>query len=1111
MPHHITPMQSREIRVFLSSTFRDMDVERRHLVKTVFPRIRAACHDRQVGFTEIDLRWGVTEEESRNGATVAICLREIERCRDFPPFFIGFLGERYGWIPREEELTAYWDRHADSPFAGVIRSAVQRGLSVTELEMELAALGDADTQAALTTGDAEDRVLFLLREPTLSAVLLRNAQATGASTADFLDDGGGKLQALKDRIRRSGLTTVDGYASVEEFGAHVERHLRTALDRYFPASEVPSAHEQIEVAHATFRFHRLQNFLPRRDVRTRIVDAILARDRTPSLGPVVLGGPSGQGKSALMADLARHLAEHPATGDLHVDVIDHYVGADGRLSLAEWVTRILHRLHPDIEDLTGPVPQDGRTQTEVLSTWLAYSARRREEALTARGHTGVRVRYVLLLDAIDQLSDGGADLDLLTQVGSDGIVVVSAADDTPGHRAAAHWERIEVTPLDIVLRSRMIRETLTRFRKTLPEAAADQLAAAPQSGSPLFLGLALEELRVDAHHETLAALVSEILESPDPQTLLLRAFLLDPDYSRIEQPDLAVRFMALLGASRRGLTEEHLAALLALPDDPVGEDTGTPRLPRPALSHLLNSFRLFLLNKEDRRAPMHRIFGESALAYVGEASVREFLYQHVAPHSDTLDEHAAEALYQLTALLRQGESRPELHMRLRERMLRWVHLHGTEERLVTDALQLLAADETARLIDGWVAACRSLHKEAVATEGKQLLELGAFLHRVAFAQYQAALAVLEALHERVRSWVDMVEWGENTALALSDVYSEFARHADAERLQRQVHEARRARMGSEHPDTLTAMTSLAVSLDAQGDYAGARALSESVLEARRGLLGAEDPDTLFVMSNLADTLNALGDYDSARTLVECVLEARRRLLGRDHPASLAAMIKLATTHYFQGDFAAAQSLLKRVVDARTRLLGLGHPDTITATSDLAVILGEQGDFAGARALQETTLDTMQRTFGRDHRSTIDAMGNLGLILHGLGDLSASRTMQETVLAAHRVHFGAEHPHTLLSMNNLSATLRELGDHAGALSLLDAVLTTRRREFGEDHPDTLRTLCSVARTLFAQGDWDRAEAMHRSVRDARVRVLGAEHPDTLVSIDDLAQTLRARGA
>ena len=123
--------RDREIRVFLSSTFRDMDAERNHLLKLVFPKIRAACFSRQVGFTEIDLRWGITDEEAKNGNTVEICLSEIDRCRNFPPFFIGFLGERYGWVPNIDELDAYWKNRADSPYLKYINQAVMRRISVT--------------------------------------------------------------------------------------------------------------------------------------------------------------------------------------------------------------------------------------------------------------------------------------------------------------------------------------------------------------------------------------------------------------------------------------------------------------------------------------------------------------------------------------------------------------------------------------------------------------------------------------------------------------------------------------------------------------------------------------------------------------------------------------------------------------------------------------------------------------------------------------------------------------------------------------------------------------------------------------------------------------------
>ena len=89
------PAPSRSIRVFVSSTFRDMHAEREELVKRVFPQLRKLSEERGVGWTEVDLRWGVTEEQAQRGDVLPICLAEIDRCR---PYFIGLLGERYGWV-----------------------------------------------------------------------------------------------------------------------------------------------------------------------------------------------------------------------------------------------------------------------------------------------------------------------------------------------------------------------------------------------------------------------------------------------------------------------------------------------------------------------------------------------------------------------------------------------------------------------------------------------------------------------------------------------------------------------------------------------------------------------------------------------------------------------------------------------------------------------------------------------------------------------------------------------------------------------------------------------------------------------------------------------------
>ena len=57
--------ESRVIRIFLSSTFRDFMEERDLLVKKVFPELRRKARERGVEVVDVDLRWGITEEESR--------------------------------------------------------------------------------------------------------------------------------------------------------------------------------------------------------------------------------------------------------------------------------------------------------------------------------------------------------------------------------------------------------------------------------------------------------------------------------------------------------------------------------------------------------------------------------------------------------------------------------------------------------------------------------------------------------------------------------------------------------------------------------------------------------------------------------------------------------------------------------------------------------------------------------------------------------------------------------------------------------------------------------------------------------------------------------------
>ena len=78
--------KNRNIRIFISSTFSDMQEERDHLVNHVFHILRRKAEERNVTITEVDLRWGITKEDSDSGRVVSICMEEIDNTR---PFFIG--------------------------------------------------------------------------------------------------------------------------------------------------------------------------------------------------------------------------------------------------------------------------------------------------------------------------------------------------------------------------------------------------------------------------------------------------------------------------------------------------------------------------------------------------------------------------------------------------------------------------------------------------------------------------------------------------------------------------------------------------------------------------------------------------------------------------------------------------------------------------------------------------------------------------------------------------------------------------------------------------------------------------------------------------------------
>ena len=124
---------------------------------------------------------------------------------------------------------------------------------------------------------------------------------------------------------------------------------------------------------------------------------------------------------------------------------------------------------------------------------------------------------------------------------------------------------------------------------------------------------------------------------------------------------------------------------------------------------------------------------------------------------------------------------------------------------------------------------------------------------------------------------------------LGRVYYDEGRWEEAEKLEVEVMETSKTKLGADHPSTLTSMANLAVTYMNQARWEEAARLNVEVMETRKTKLGADHPDTLTSMANLAFTWRSQGRHADALALMESCTQARQRLLGERHPATISSV------------------------------------------------------------------------------------------------------------------------------------------------------------------------------------------------------------------------------
>jgi hypothetical protein len=639
-----------EIRVFISSTFKDMQAERDHLVRFVFPRVREKLAARRLRLVEVDLRWGVTADQD----AFELCMREIDLCR---PRFLCMLGGRYGWVPpptaidaavldailgggsaagalEPEERTAIERLYARE---GGVHRLLEKPRSKSEVDeynadgnLVVAAFqraGLAEVASSITAAEVVHGALDELDAPLFRFFYFRDPVVTGAipdpDAAAYREPPGSfaerSLAELKDRIAdptTRGRVPVGGGVTemlplpvfeypaawdertrriirLQEFGARVEADLLASVIAELGAEVEPLEGFPAETAAMeAFMETRAQRYvLGSRDTAFDELEKHAGRSESPPT--LVVVGEPGSGKSALLTWFVRnHQAKHPDRL-----VLPHFVGASAAsTNVRQLVRRLWHELVQGAGLAGGDldaIPDDWDKLREGFPDVLARAA--------------VARHVVLVIDGVNQLDPAhqAHSLQWLPEELPPGVRAILSVLPGPTLEALeARHVRPRFEPI-----ARLTREDATaimdgyleRYGKTLDADQRSTLLAKEDAGNALYLLTALEEVRTLGTYEEITERIRELPEETEPLFVWILGRLERDDGFRdadggLIGPQVVRKYCSYLAVSRSGMAESELAELVAAsPEGPdtLGNVAALTRLLRPYLMYSGDLLKFF--------------------------------------------------------------------------------------------------------------------------------------------------------------------------------------------------------------------------------------------------------------------------------------------------------------------------------------------------------------------------------------------------------------------------------------------------------------------------------------------------------------------------------------
>ena len=482
---------NKQMRVFISSTFKDLNAERDYLMRYVFPELKIIARNRGVDFIALDLRWGITSEDTKNGRVLEICLREIDYSH---PYFIGIVGDRYGWCPNEAD---YNGNHNLCQTFKKIRKYITRQLSITEIEFMYAAL------------DVDEKInaAFFLKEYDLKKVLDSS-------------ENGRKLSNFRCAVENNKRYPVSKFHSKEQLGKMIRDYILDELDKLYPEHVVADEYEEQKVIQQWYLESLNENYIPNLSQIRELNKVFLDKSSNRASWDLSISGSSGSGRSSL---LAYWMNELKRINDVNVIClfVTHGAEKQGSYDIATYIINQIKELYDVSEDdfvcegeaYTNAVQVVEELRLEYPQEWLNIFYKIMMLGFLIKG----RKPLIVAIDGMTYLPAGEWVLLLGMKCFTEGyfsyIVTTDDCDATTFSNNV-----VKIRPLTIRQRKQIITNHLGKHAKRLNADQLDRVAHGVLTKNPKLLKILLDELVIYGSYEGLDNFIDYYLSATNQQT-----------------------------------------------------------------------------------------------------------------------------------------------------------------------------------------------------------------------------------------------------------------------------------------------------------------------------------------------------------------------------------------------------------------------------------------------------------------------------------------------------------------------------------------------------------------------------------------------------------------